>query len=286
MIKFGPSGTGDSFEREGFSKTIEVPKWLKEKNLDCYEYSFGHGVRIGLTTAAAYGEEFRNQGIEISVHAPYFINMATAEEDKAVNNHRYILESIRALKAFGGNRCVFHPGSPLKRDRRESMDVLMKRMNTLLEVIYEENLQDTVLCVETMGKKNQLGDVDEIIEICARDAMLYPCIDFGHLNARAGGLFKCAEDYKRIIDKFIDGLGFDKIKNMHVHFSKIQYSDKGEVRHLTFADDIYGPEFEPLAEVIRDYALEPYIICESSGTQTEDALRMKQSYFNNEIKSY
>ncbi len=283
MIKFGPSGTGSLFEEEGFSKTIDVPAWLKAKGLDLYEYSFGRGVRMGEETAKIYGAEFAKHGIEISVHAPYFINLATCEEDKAANNHRYIKESLIALKNLGGKRCVFHPGSPLKMPRGKAMDLLMQRLDTLLADLYESGLSDTMLAIETMGKQAQLGDVDEIIRMVNRDKMLYPCIDFGHLNARTGGTLKSYDDYKAVLEKFIDGVGYDKVNNMHVHFSKIEYSAKGEVRHLTFEDDVYGPEFEPLAQALFDLNLSPYIVSESAGTQTLDSLYMK-NYYNSLLK--
>lgn len=278
MIKFGPSGTGEIFEQEGFSKTIDVPSWLAKKGLDLYEYSFGRGVRMGEETAKIYGSEFAKEGIEISVHAPYFINLATQEEDKAENNHRYIKESIVALKNLGGKRCVFHPGSPLKLPRNQAMDILFKRTDVLLQDLYDSGHSDIMLAVETMGKVNQLGDANEIIEVVKRDKMLYPCIDFGHLNARTQGSLKTYDDYCRLLESFVNGVGYDKVNNMHVHFSKIEYTQKGEVRHLTFADEQYGPQFEPLAKALLDFDLQPYMVCESAGTQTLDSIYMKNYY--------
>lgn len=282
MIKFGPSGTGTLFESENHNTTIEIPEWLVSKGLDCYEYSFGRGVRISKQSASVIGDEFAKHNIEISVHAPYYINMATVEEEKAVNNHRYIKDSIIALKAFGGNRCVFHPGSPLKCDRSESMKTLLKRMEILLQDLYDSDLSDTILAVETMGKLAQLGTVEEVITICKMDKMLYPCIDFGHLNARTCGGIKGYDDYKLILETFIESLGYQKVNDMNLHFSKIQYTNKGEFKHLTFEDEVYGPEFEPLAKALISLNLHPYIICESSGTQTLDAMYMKNYY--NSIK--
>lgn len=283
MIKFGPSGAGELFEQEGFTKTIDVPAWLLKKGLDLYEYSFGRGVRMGEETAKIYGSEFEKCGVEISVHAPYFINLATIEEDKAINNHRYIKESIVALKNLGGKRCVFHPGSPLKMDRRQAMNVLLERTDKLLEDLYTDGHNDIMLAVETMGKQAQLGSSEEIIEIVKRDKMLYPCIDFGHLNSRTVGGLKDYDDYARLLEAFINGVGYDKVNNMHVHFSKIEYSAKGEVRHLTFADNQYGPQFEPLAKALIDFNIHPYIVCESAGTQTQDSIYMKE-YYNSLLK--
>ena len=281
MIKFGPSGSCEEFLAQGFKKTSDGVPWLKEKGVDLYEYSFGRGVNISDQTASTYGKVFYQGGIELSVHAPYFINLATQEEQKAINNIGYIEGSLKALRAFGGKRCVFHPGSPLKLDRREAMNILLKSFENIVDIKNNNGYKDLYLCPETMGKLNQLGNLEEIIEIVNHgDENIIPCIDFGHLNAREQGLFYTKDDYKRVIDRLIDGIGEKKTMNMHVHFSKIQYTDKGELRHLTFEDTKYGPEFEPLMEVFADYKMSPYVVCESAGTQTRDAMAMKKYYLS------
>lgn len=281
MIKFGPSGLCEQFAQSGNKHTIQAGKWLSEQGLDCFEYSFGRGVQIKAETANEIGQEFANCGIEISVHAPYFINLATIEEEKAINNHRYIMDSLSALKEFGGNRCVFHPGSPLKAARSDAMQTLLKRFEVILKLKEENGFSDLLLCPETMGKKAQLGDLEEIISMCnIGDESIVPCIDFGHLNSRDCGIYHTRDDYKRTIDRLLEGVGESKTNRMHVHFSKIQYTANGELRHLTFDDDVYGPEFEPLMEVFAEYKLNPYIVCESAGTQTRDALAMKTYYLS------
>lgn len=279
MIKFGPSGLCAQFAEQGYKHTVQAGAWLRDLGLDCFEYSFGRGVQIKADTAKEIGDEFSKCGIEISVHAPYFINLATQEDEKAQNNHRYIMDSLAALKSFGGQRCVFHPGSPLKASRQEAMDTLLKRFETVLQLKEQNGYGDLLLCPETMGKKAQLGDLEEVIQMCKiGDNNIVPCIDFGHLNSRECGLYFSKDDYKRTIDRLLETLGESKVDRMHVHFSKIQYTSNGELRHLTFDDNVYGPDYEPLMEVFYEYRLNPYIVCESAGTQTRDALAMKKYY--------
>jgi deoxyribonuclease-4 len=129
-----------------------------------------------------------------------------------------------------------------------------------------------------MGKINQLGTVDEIIRLCNIDDIVIPCVDFGHVNARENGILHSYEDFKKVIDKFRNGIGVEKTNNMHIHFSHIQYSAKGEIRHLNFDDIIYGPFFEPLCDVLIDYNMTPCVLCESAGNQAEDALSMRNIY--------
>ena len=279
MILFGPSGTDEAFAAEGLAHTVEVPAFVKRNGLDIFEYSFGRGVRVTPQTAMKIGDSFREEGVGISVHAPYFINFASDDEVKLRASFDYLFQSLNALKLFGGHRAVFHPGSPLKTDRKEAMDRLLRAVTLFMEEFYQNGYDWSYVCAETMGKINQLGDLDEIISICNIADNIIPCVDFGHLNARTHGSLKSYSDYKRVIDSLIDGIGEEKVRKMHVHFSKIEYGNGGEIRHLTFADRTFGPEFEPLAKVLFEYKLEPWILSESAGTQSIDARSMKNMYY-------
>ncbi len=280
MIKFGPSGNSESFYNEGHKSTVEAPKWVKERGLDIYEYSFGKGVLMGENTARLIGEQSKEYGVEITAHAPYFINFANPDDLKGeTNGFRYLLESMACLRLMGGNRVVFHSGTETKQKREVALENIIKRLTTFKEVKKSEGYENFIICPETMGKFAQIGDLDEIIRISNIDESYYPCIDFGHLNARSLGGFKTYEDYENVIKKLLNGVGREKTENMHVHFSKIMYSGKGEVKHLTFDDTYYGPEFPPLAKVFFDYKLSPYVLSESAGTQAKDAKTMKDEYF-------
>ena len=138
-----------------------------------------------------------------------------------------------------------------------------------------EGLSAVHMCPETMGKINQLGDLDEVLQMCGVDERLYPCIDFGHLNCRTGGAMNSREAYAAALDAIHNRLGEQRGRAFHIHFSKIEYTTGGEKRHLTFADDVFGPEPQPLMALIAERGLSPVVICESSGTQAEDARTMQ-----------
>ncbi len=279
MIKFGPGGNSVSFYNEGHKSTLDAPKWVSEKGLEIYEYECGQGVRVSEETAEKFGCEAKKHGIEISVHAPYFISLASEDERKRKNSIGYILQTLKVAKIMGGKKIVVHPGSCSKRDRSEAFSLACVTMKEAVKAARDNGFGDMIICPETMGKINQIGTVDEIIDMCKLDEMLVPTIDFGHINAREMGSLKSDEDYEKIIVSMIDGLGFEKVKHFHMHFSKVEYTKGGEKKHLTFEDKVYGPEFEPLARVIKKYGLEPTVICESDGTMAEDALIMKEIYF-------
>ncbi len=278
MIKFGPSGNSLSFFEEGHTHTEEAARYVKERGLDCFEYSFGRGITLSEGKAVSIGEAFRAQGVEISVHAPYFINFANPDDEMAAKSYNYVLSSAKALKLMGGNRVVFHPASQGKDTREAAVARTVERLKILRDYIYLNDLQNVIFCPETMGKTAQIGTPEEIVAFCLIDPVYTPCVDFGHVNARGQGCLKLAEDYRRLLEYMIAELGYERMKHFHVHFSKIMYGAKGEIKHLTFADEVYGPEFVPLAQVLHDLKLEPYIVSEADGTQAEEAAEMKRIY--------
>ncbi len=278
MIKFGPSGNSQSFYAAGYEHTEEAAAYVKEMGLDCFEYSFGRGVRMGEEKARSIGAAFAKEGVEISVHAPYFINFANPNDEMAAKSYGYVLDSAKMVKAMGGRRVVFHPAAQGKDAREIAVSRAEDRLKILRDYIYLNELQDCMFCPETMGKLAQVGTVEEIARFCLVDEIFTPCVDFGHVNAREQGSLKTEEDYRRLLEYLVEKLGYERMKHFHVHFSKIMYGAKGEIKHLTFADEIYGPEFLPLARVLKEMKLEPYIVSESDGTQAEDALAMKRMY--------
>lgn len=278
MIKFGPSGNSQSFYAAGYEHTEEAAAYVKEMGLDCFEYSFGRGVRMGEEKARSIGAAFAKEGVEISVHAPYFINFANPDDEMAAKSYGYVLDSAKMVKAMGGRRVVFHPAAQGKDAREIAVSRAEDRLKILRDYIYLNELQDCMFCPETMGKLAQVGTVEEIARFCLVDEIFTPCVDFGHVNAREQGSLKTEEDYRRLLEYLVEKLGYERMKHFHVHFSKIMYGAKGEIKHLTFADEIYGPEFLPLARVLKEMKLEPYIVSESDGTQAEDALAMKRMY--------
>lgn len=278
MIKFGPSGNSESFYASGFDKTEQAAKYVKERGLDCFEYSFGRGVRMSDEKADSIRRAFEAEGVELSVHAPYFVNLASVEEEKVENSYGYILDSAVMCKKMGGKRIVFHPAAQGKMKREEAVERTLASMKVLRDKIYAFGLEDMIFCPETMGKLAQIGTIEEVVSFCKVDPVFTPCVDFGHVNAREQGSLKGKEDYFARLQYMIDSLGYERMRHFHVHFSKIMYSAKGEIKHLTFEDTKYGPEFEPLAKVIKELKLEPYIVSESAGTQAEDAKIMKETY--------
>ena len=275
---FGPSGNSLSFYAAGFKHSYEEPAYLAAMGLDAYEYSAGNGITGSEKVFAEIGKQARLHQIALSFHTPYYISLSGIDPEKRLKSLDYIEKSLWAAHLMGADVIVIHAGSAAKISRTEALALAKDTLFRALEANPDSPVR---LGIETMGKVNQLGTLEEVIEICQMDRRLCPVVDFGHLNARnIGGLFKSADDYKRVFDAVSSGLDPERAMTMHCHFSKIEYTDKGEKKHLTFADDAFGPDFEPLMECIAREGLSPRIICESDGTMAEDALKMKQCYLS------
>lgn len=273
---FGPGGNSESFYASGSKSTKQAPAWLKTVGLDAYEYEAGNGIAAGEAALREIGEAAKENGILMSLHTPYFISLSGVDIEKRLKSIEYIEKSLWAAELICADTIVIHCGSAAKISREEAMKLSADTLYKTLERLGGTGIS---FGVETMGKQNQLGTLDEVIELCKMDSRLAPVVDFGHLNARdCGNVFVTADDYRRVFDKIGSALGDDKARYLHCHFSKIEWTDKGEKKHLTFADSTYGPDFEPLMEAIAKENLYPRIICESAGTQSDDALAMKNYY--------
>ena len=276
MITFGPGGNSISFGKRKFPE--DLPEYLSDLGLNGYEIECGRGVRISENTVAKLPKIAEENGIYLTLHAPYFISLSGVVEETRLKSVDYILQSARAAKAVGARKIVVHSGSCSKISREEAVELAKDTLKRAQKALDDENLSEMIICPETMGKINQLGTLEEVLELCTVDERFLPTVDFGHLNARTLGGIKTRGDYAKMLDLIEDKLGRERASNMHVHFSKIMYTSGGEKVHLTFADEIYGPDFEPLMEEIYKRGLQPSIICESDGTQAEDAAQMKR-YF-------
>ena len=273
---FGPGGNSDAFRLAGYKSTVDAPKFVKSIGLDAYEYEAGNGLSASPKILAEIGKKAAEHNIKMSFHTPYFISLSGVVEEKRLNSINYIRQSIDAAKLLGAGTIVVHSGSAAKITRDEAMRLAG---DTLVKTLSAVDTYGIKIGLETMGKINQLGTLDEVLELCRIDSAFVPVVDFGHLNARdLGDVFVTADDYLRVFDKIDRALGAEVACNLHCHFSKIEWTGSGEKRHLTFEDNLYGPNFEPLVEVIYKNNLSPTIICESAGTQSDDALAMKKYY--------
>ncbi len=273
---FGPAGNADSFP---YKSSVDAPKWIAAQGLDVYEYQCGKGVNVREETAQKLGAAAREAGIALSLHAPYFINLANPNPESLQKTIGYIVSACEAAEWMGARRVVIHSGALMKRTRREAMEIAIPSLKAVIAACDEAGYGHIALCPETMGKINQLGDLDEVLELCTLDERLIPTVDFGHLYARTLGELEGHEACVKMLDRIQEVLGENRARTFHSHFSKIQFTPNGgEKMHLTFQQEDFGPDPAPLMAEVARRNWSPTFICESAGTQAEDALTMKRMY--------
>lgn len=275
--KFGPGGNPEAFYHAGYKASADIPQWLADMQLTAYEYQCSRGANVREETARLVGKNAANAGIALSIHAPYYISLATEDEKTAANTQKHFIKTLKVARWMGADRIVFHIGGPGKQDRRSAMERVYKSFAVVLEEADKQGLSGIYLCPETMGKQNQLGTLEEVLSLCKMSSMVTPAVDFGHLHAVTGGQYTTAAEVEQVFDRVGEVLGERAAQYLHIHFSRIEFTKAGERRHWTFSDP-FGPPHEPLLEVCANRGFTPRIICESAGTQAADAKSMQLFY--------
>lgn len=277
-IKVGPSGNSESFYAQGFTSTQDAFSWQRKRfGLDAFELPFGRGVRLSSETAQAIALAACENGVTLSAHAPYYVNLANPDPAMAEKSMNYILETARVLHQMGGERVVVHVGSPKNFPRETAMDLCAQRLLAVREALIDEGMRDIKLCLETMGRPSVLGSLEEILFLVNLDESFLPCVDFAHLHAVTQGMMNSSQAFEDTLDVVEKALGLERARLMHMHFSRIEFGKKGEIRHRTFAETDYGPDFDHLAPLLVERGYQGTLICESQGTMAEDAALMRNT---------
>lgn len=276
--RFGPAGNPPSFYARGFKSSLEMPGWLKELGLTAYEYQCVRGVNIGEQAAIRLGEAARENGVVLSLHAPYYITLGTDDPHLKEKTRIHLLKSMLAARWMGARVVVFHPGTGVGKNRKEVLSRAKKLLKEVLAEAREEGLGGILLAPETAGKMAQLGTLEEVLELCTLDEQVVPAVDFAHLHAAGGGCLKDIDDFARILDQIEERLGRRAVEELHIHFSPIEFTSKGEKRHRTLEEGVYGPDFSLLARLLVERNLHPTVICESYDRQVEDAVVYRDLY--------
>lgn len=257
-ILLGPAGTPTG-TNGGTLKGVEE---VANIGLDAMEVQFTHGVRMGLNLAEEVGKASKYHKVSLSVHAPYYINLCTEDKDKLLASKRRIMDSVARAEIMGAAVVVFHPGFYGKLDNQEAFD----RVFSSCKELSKKMPPGVRLGLETGGKSDSFGTLDEIVNICKKARKCVPVIDFAHIYARQVGHI----DYAAVLDA-VKPL---RLNRLHTHFSNIEYTAKGERAHLPLDSK---PPFKPLAQEILKRSLDITIISESPMLE-QDSLKMKRIF--------
>ncbi len=268
-ISFGPAGKPIGFRGD----TSKVPEALREMGLNALEIQQVRQINIKKEQALIIREEAEKNNVILSMHGPYAINFSAEKQEVIEASQARLLKALELADWLGAYVVVFHPGYYGRREPRQALEVAIESLSIVAEEAKKKGIKAKI-GPEITGKKSQLGDLDEIIEIVKAIPNSMPVIDFAHLHARCNGCLEERKDYEKIFEKLESELGSNAFNPMHIHFSKIEYSEKGERRHHIFGDG-FGPKFIPLAQILIEQDIRAVIISESPILE-QDALKMKR----------
>ncbi len=275
--RFGPAGVPPLFRVLG-ARLSDVPGLLREEGLDAFEYQavrWGQKPQMKQEDAEKLGFEARENDVLLSLHGSYYVNLCGKKEVVEASKRR-LIACATAADWMGAYVVVFHMGFYGRVEKSYAFRNCVNALKDIIEAMNNLGIRKVKLGPETMGRIFQLGTLDEILTICEEVEQTQLVIDWGHLHARHRGLFRKIDDFRAVIEQVEKRLGTQAVRNMHCHFTKIEFTDKGERRHHILDEPKYGPDFRMLAEVIAEFNLRPVIICETPLLDV-DAVKMRDT---------
>ena len=269
-LLFGTGGTPHSART---ASTIDGIKRIAELGLGCMEIEFVQGVRMGQAGARLVAETASREGVKLSAHAPYFINLNAHEPEKIRASQDRLLQTARIGWICGAESIVFHTAFYLGDSPEEAYNRVKKYLEEVMHQLKRENNRVWIR-PEVMGKGSQFGTIDEVLSLSTELEGVAPCIDFAHWHARSGE-FNSYQEFASILEQVKERLGKAALDNMHIHVSGINYGKKGEIKHLNLKES--DLQYVELLKALQDYHAEGLIICESPNLE-EDALLLQESY--------
>ena len=262
--RFGPAGVPPFFRTLG-AELPDVPVLLREEGLDAFEYQasrWGQTPQMKQQAAEQLGSEAKRNDVLLSLHGSYFVNLA-GEKEVVEASKRRLIACATAAQWMGAYVAVFHLGYYGAGGRKKAFRNCVDTLSDVAKTMDTIGIRNVKLGPETMGKHVQVGSLDEILTVCEKVERTQLVIDWGHLHARSGGRLRSAADFRAVVEEAEKRLGAEAVKDMHCHFSKIEFTNRGERRHHVLDEKGYGPDFGSFAEVILDFKLRPVVICET-----------------------
>lgn len=271
-IRFGPAGKPIDFK----GSMERVPEFLAAIGLDALEYEAVRGVRISEAKARLLGEEAKKHDIVLSMHAPYYVNLASPDSEIIKRSLKRLYDSMVAAEWMGAYAVVVHPGYYKgNKTKEEALRKVIESFNALIESL-PGWVKTPEIAPETMGKTSQVGSLEEVVEICRSTPRCRPCVDWAHLYARAEGNYvKTVDEVIKAIEFIEEELGSNAVNPLHTHFSKIEYGRGGEREHHTLSETEYGPDWRIVCKAYLETGINAVVISESPILE-KDALLMKK----------
>lgn len=271
-LNFLTAGMPLSTGKGGYKRAFEI---LDEMVLDGMEVEFVHGVRMSEETAQ-FLKSKSQENVVLTSHGPFYINLNSKEADKIDASVNRILETARVAHSFGGYSITYHAAFYMGKDKEEVYNQVYTQTKKIIETLEKENI-DIWIRPETTGKPTQWGDYEEIIRLSKEFEQVLPCIDFSHVHARTAGAYNTYDEFCLILDRISQELGAEAIENFHAHLAGIEYSSKGEKRHLILQES--DMNYKDLLRALKSFGVKGALVCESPNIETDTKI-LRDYYYS------
>ena len=269
-LNFLTAGMPLSTGKGGYEKAFEI---IKEMGLDGMEVEFVHGVRMSDETRKLLNQE---RNLMFTAHGPFYINLNSKEEEKVEASVQRIVETAKTASEFGGYSITYHAAFYMGKDKETVYQQVKTQTQKIIDILNENNIKMWIR-PETTGKSTQWGDYEEIIRLSKEFEMVLPCIDFSHIHARTAGKYNTYDEFCKVLDRIGTELGDFALNNFHAHLAGIEYSAKGEKRHLILQDA--DMNYKDLLKALKDFNVKGALVCESPNIETDTKI-LKDYYMS------
>ena len=269
-LNFLTAGMPLSTGKGGYPSAFEI---IKEMGLDGMEVEFVHGVRMSDETRALLKD---TRDLMFTAHGPFYINLNSKEEDKVEASVQRIIETAQAASDFGGYSITYHAAFYMGGDKEAVYQQVKTQTQKIVEILEKNNIKMWIR-PETTGKATQWGDYEEIIRLSKEFEYVLPCIDFSHIHARTGGQYNTYDEFCKVLDRIAAELGDFAINNFHAHLAGIDYTAKGEKRHLILAEA--DMNYQDLLKAMKSFGVKGALVCESPNIETDTKI-LKDYYYS------
>lgn len=272
-LNFLTAGMPLSTGKGGYPKALDI---IEEMGLDGMEVEFVHGVRMSDETRQFLNKAAKEKNLVLTAHGPFYINLNSREEEKVEASVNRIIDTASTANDFGGYSITYHAAFYMGKDKEVVYEQVRRQTEKIVKILNDNNLKMWIR-PETTGKATQWGDYEEIIRLSKDFEQVLPCIDFSHIHARTGGEYNTYDEFCKILDRIGTELGDFALNNFHAHLAGIEYTSKGERRHLIFEES--DMNYKDLLKALKVFGVKGALVCESPNIET-DAKILKDYYMS------
>lgn len=272
-LNFLTAGMPLTTGKGGYTRALEI---IKEMGLDGMEVEFVHGVRMSDDSREVLKQASQEKNVILTAHGPFYINLNSKEEEKVEASVQRIIDTAKTASDFGGYSITYHAAFYMGKDKEEVYQQVKTQTQKIVDIL-EKNKIKMWIRPETTGKSTQWGDYEEIIRLSKEFEQVLPCVDFSHVHARTGGEYNTYDEFCKILERIGTELGDFALKNFHAHLAGIEYTAKGEKRHLILEDS--DMNYKDLLKALKAFDVKGALVCESPNIETDTKI-LKDYYMS------